>query len=306
MKCRNAYIAPGGHAYGCGQCVPCRINRRRVWQHRIMLESLQHSDNAFVTLTYNDDKIPAGDTLVPKDAQDWLKRLRYNTDLKLRYYLVGEYGDQTMRPHYHAILFGFPSCFRGNTRLSKTGKPCCAACTEIQKSWSIDNEPLGHILVGQVTLDSAQYVANYTTKKMTKPDDERLEGRHPEFARMSLRPGIGYSAMHEVADKVLQWVDQNEDVPTSLTHGRKPMPLGRYLTRTLREMSGRDKNAPLDTVLKVQEEMQPMRDRVKEMAGHLPLSIQNHLLTEAIRVSNDQAFQNQQARARIFRQRRSL
>ena len=101
MLCRKPYVGPAG-AFPCGQCLPCRLNRRRTWTHRIMLEAMCHGDNAFVTLTYEDDNVRS---LVPKDPQDWLKRIRKAVEpLRLRYYLVGEYGDISERPHYHVAL----------------------------------------------------------------------------------------------------------------------------------------------------------------------------------------------------------
>lgn len=90
--------------------MPCRLNRRRLWTHRLLLEQLKHGDSCFLTLTYDEKHLPEGGSLVPKHAQDFLKRLRSKTNLKLRYYLVGEYGEDTERPHYHVALFGYPNC----------------------------------------------------------------------------------------------------------------------------------------------------------------------------------------------------
>jgi len=128
MRCKNPYIPTGkGKAYPCGQCLPCRINRRRIWAHRIMLEAGLYGDNAFITLTYDDEHDPT--SLEPKHAQTFLKRLRHNYPKPIRYYLVGEYGESTDRPHYHAALFNFPACQNGNSRYSRTsGLRCCQPC----------------------------------------------------------------------------------------------------------------------------------------------------------------------------------
>lgn len=169
--CKKPFVK-GISPFPCGQCLPCRLNRRRLWTHRLLLEQHSHEFSSFATLTYSDDALPAGNTLVPKHTQDWLKRLRalLGPARPLRYYLVGEYGDESQRPHYHAALFGL-SHLEGEL---------------LRTSWGH-----GHIQLGTLTKESAQYIAGYVTKKMTAPDDPRLQGRHPEFARMSLRPGIG-------------------------------------------------------------------------------------------------------------------
>lgn len=191
----------------------------------MILETLKHDGSCFVTLTYNDESLPVGGTLVPKDAQDFLKRLRKAcAPIKVRFYLVGEYGDKTFRPHYHLALFGLPM----------------SAAQMIADAWSRDGKPLGHVVVGSLTFESAGYVAGYVTKKMTKEDDPRLEGRYPEFARMSLRPGIGAHAMDDVS-RILytkhgcRELAETGDVPATLMHGGKSFPLGRYLRRKLRE-----------------------------------------------------------------------
>jgi hypothetical protein len=189
----------------------------------MMLESFKHEEYCFVTLTYSNEFYPPDGSLRPKDAQLWLKRLRKAVHpVSFRFFLVGEYGDETGRAHYHAILFGLGE----------------SAASIVQQTWG-----KGNTLTGSFTHDSAQYVAGYTIKKMTGKDDERLDGRHPEFARMSLRPGIGAKAMEDVARSLtsqhgVKALIENQDVPTTLRHGSKLMPLGRYLTRRLRNESG--------------------------------------------------------------------
>jgi hypothetical protein len=215
MLCSKPFVS-GSLPFGCGQCLPCRISRRRVWVHRMMLESLCHSDSSFVTLTYAPDQLPEGATVVPKHTQDWLKRLRKLVGpLRLRYFLVGEYGELTQRPHYHAAVFG----------LAQSSQKL------VEESWG-----LGHVLVGSLTKDSCAYIAQYVTKKMTSKADARLGGRHPEFARMSLRPGIGARFLERVvpllSPRVLELC--GGDVPRVLRHGSSDLPLGRYLRSKLR------------------------------------------------------------------------
>lgn len=219
-----------------------------------MLESLQHGDNTFVTLTYSDEHCPS--ELAPKHVTDWLKRLRFSiAPHQIRYYLVGEYGDQTFRPHYHAALFGLPNCRRGITWVSRDGGRCCSMCDIVADSWS-----LGNVVLAPLNVKTAAYIAGYVTKKMTHKDDPRLEGRHPEFARMSLRPGIGHPALHEIASEIMRFdLEKTEDdVPSGLRHGSSVFPLGRYLRRKLRLMVGLDEHCPDAVLDKMAEEMLPL------------------------------------------------
>lgn len=201
-----------------------------------MLESLDHAENSFVTLTY----APAAGVsdLVPKHLSDWLKRLRKRiAPRRVRFFAVGEFGTHTGRPHFHCALFGWPSC-RGGPY--ESGVCQCVACSVVRETWGY-----GHVLVGTLEMKSAQYIAGYVTKKMTRWDDPRLNGRHPEFARMSLRPGIGASAMWNVASEMMRYsLEDRGDVPLVLLHGGRRLPLGRYLVRKLREMVGKDAAAP--------------------------------------------------------------
>lgn len=245
--------------------MPCRFNRRRMWTHRIMLEANEKEDNCFVTLTYADEHLPrtfnGKETLEPKHLQDWLKRFRATINpIKIRYFAVGEYGDRTFRPHYHLALFGWPECRHGFSRYTKRRQSCCASCDTILDSWG-----LGQIAVGSLEASSAQYVAGYVTKKMTFSDDPRLEGRNPEFARMSLRPGIGTFFMHDVASEMLKFnLDQTQaDVPSALRHGSRTLPLGRHLRRKLREALGKDGDASIYEKIKYQEEMRPLLEAAK-------------------------------------------
>jgi len=160
-----------------------------------MHETKGHVISSFVTLTYRNDSLPVGHTLVKDDLQRFFKRLRKSIyPNKLRYYAVGEYGGQTSRPHYHAIIFGYRpsdckeygiaynSAYGSNKRENKlyTSKKLDAIWKE------------GNCMIGSVDWESASYVARYCVDKMT--GDKAIAyyaGRLPEFSLMSRRPGIG-------------------------------------------------------------------------------------------------------------------
>lgn len=246
--------------------MPCRINKRRVWAHRIMLEASLYKDNAFVTVTYDDEHVPKDELgrfiLQADDLRDFLKRMRSDVaPRKLRYFAVGEYGhdgEREWNPHYHLAVFNLPHCVRILENDAVRRKECsCAICDWISTKWG-----KGRIHVGRLQPESAQYICGYVTKKMTLDDDYRLDGRPPEFSRMSLKPGIGADFMCEVADRVLKFdLEVDGDVPTQLQHGRDVRPLGRYLTRRLRKECGRDEKAPQETLDKMGEELREVRSR---------------------------------------------
>jgi len=152
-----------------------------------MNEVKQAHGSCFVTLTYDDVHLPPNGTLVVSHCQNFFKRLRKNIHpRKVRYFLGAEYGDVGRRPHYHAILFGLT---KEDTRT-------------IERSWG-----LGFVHVGDVTHDSACYVARYTEKKLY--GDGRIDyvGRKviPEFGLMSSNPGIGAA----YADQNKNFIKQN-------------------------------------------------------------------------------------------------
>lgn len=208
--------------FGCGQCMPCRVNKSREWQFRLLLENTTNPFSAFITLTYDQENIPDYGNLSKRDAQLFLKRFRSRCENgSVRYYLVGEYGDSSSRPHYHAIMF--------------TNAPITES--KVSDSWR-----LGHIMVGGVTAQSARYVTGYVMKKMNRKEDTRLLGKEPEFAIMSkMNGGLGYNAIKKVAE-VLNGAPyyRSKEVIRVLTVARKNFPLGRYLTKKLAEMVGVD------------------------------------------------------------------
>lgn len=189
---------------------------------------------------------------------------------RLRYYLVGEYGDEAERPHYHAVLFGYPPCEHGGTRHG--GARCCSPCGTLYQTWGF-----GRISNDLLVPETAAYTCGYVTKKLTQASDPRLMGRHPEFARMSRRPGIGGDFVHDIADRLLSnptVLHRSHDVPSQLYHGSKPWPLGRYLQRRLRKAVGRDEKTP-QAVLDLQKEA---LSKVRSYAFENSLSFKDTIL----------------------------
>lgn len=172
MQCNFQVVCtrPNGLKYlrPCGQCTPCRITAQKRWASRILQEAQFHPESIFVTLTYSDENVPK--SLDKRTAQLWLKRYRDQIyPRKIRYFLVGEYGEETGRPHFHAVIF--------------SGR--CTDVDIIKNSWSY-----GFVMVAPMTDARARYVAKYVLKKLGAPPNYS-DGRLREFALMSRRPGIG-------------------------------------------------------------------------------------------------------------------
>lgn len=184
----------------CNRCIGCRLEYSRQWAGRIMAE-LQTSDSGiFVTLTYRDEELIYGGQshgiLVPDHLQRFWKRLRkYFGGRSIRYFACGEYGDKSRRPHYHACIFDvdFPD---KKYHSFKDGNYLYTSAT-LDRLWTH-----GMCTIGDVTFESAAYVARYCLKKRmgnTKVTYDE-EGITPEFARMSRRPAIGakwYERFHK-------------------------------------------------------------------------------------------------------------
>lgn len=163
-----------------------------------MHESRMHEVSSFVTLTYKDECIPYGDTLHYPHFQDFMKSLRHKlAPKKVRFFMCGEYGETTRRPHYHVALFGCG--FQGDRypwRMSSAGFQLYRSPL-LEQLWDFGNAE-----IGDLSFESAAYVARYCTKKITGdkadahyaklvPDTGEIVQCVPEFARMSLKPGIG-------------------------------------------------------------------------------------------------------------------
>ncbi len=181
----------GNFNVGCGKCYQCVAQRKAQWEFRIQQEQKTCLSSAFLTLTYDEGHIPTtnGAThLHKKDLQNFIKTLRnenlrnYKKEYKLktikdaqqeapqiRYFACGEYGEETNRPHYHIILFNYPSKHY-DTLSQLWGK--------------------GHVHVGDVN----NATIGYTAKYLMKPKEDK-HIKWPMFNTMSRRPFIGHQYM---------------------------------------------------------------------------------------------------------------
>lgn len=227
----------------CGQCIGCRVEKAQSWATRLEAERHFHLHSRFLTVTYDDDHLPEGYTLVPDDLRWFIRRLRRwakaNLGVRIRFFGVGEYGELAMvpvvgfslgRPHYHVIAFGLYFFDEKKAESSRSGEDQFYSET-LDRLWG-----KGRARIGMVTRESAGYVAGYAVKKMTgnKAEDhyKQLDIRsgvvytvEPEFVRMSNRPGIGRRFVEKFKTDVFP--------ADHVVQGGKPRKVPRYFDKVL-------------------------------------------------------------------------
>lgn len=216
----------------CGKCIGCRIDRSRMWALRCAHEAKLHLENCFITLTYNPENLPEDTGLVKKHLQDFFRRMRKNVG-NFRYFACGEYGEKDGRPHYHAIIFGLSfNSDRKFFKKSPAGYDLFIS-KQLQDQW-----PFGFASVSPFSYTAAAYTARYILKKVGGSNAnnhyQRLNLRTgelslvtPEFALMSLKPGIGHG----------WWEKYKGDAFPSdfLVHDGKKHVVPRYYTNLLKK-----------------------------------------------------------------------
>lgn len=198
-------------------------------------EAQMHPVNSFATLTYDNSSLPSNYSVDKTEIQLFMKRLRKSLEpQQVRFFAVGEYGEQTLRPHYHLILFNYRPDDLKFYKKSKSGHPTYTS-EALSKIW-----PYGHSDIGSVTHQSAGYCARYSMKKLTGENENVTQyytRQHPvtgvwhtvepEFALSSRRPGIGST-----------WFDKHKTdcFPSDyvVVDGRK-QPVPSYYTKKLEE-----------------------------------------------------------------------
>lgn len=190
----------------CGQCTGCRLERSRQWAMRCYHEASLYNDNCFITLTYSDEFLPADNSLDLSAFQLFMKRLRKRFYPGIRFFHCGEYGEDLGRPHYHACLFNFD--FPDKELFSIRNGQRYYTSSLLQELW-----PFGFSIIGDVTFESAAYVARYCVKKVTgyaadfhysfiDPVTGEWKWRKPEYGTMSRRPGIGAKWLQQFCSDV--------------------------------------------------------------------------------------------------------
>lgn len=180
----------------CGQCIGCRNDKVDAWATRCMHESKMHEHNSFITLTYADEFLPEDYSVHVREFQLFMKRLRKDLNTPIRFFACGEYGPLNLRPHYHALIFGYAFPDRIFKCHSDSGEPLFTS-EQLSKAW-----PYGRSDLGSVTYKSAGYVAGYVRDKITgdpalrhylrtHPRSGQTVKVEPEFSLQSRRPGIG-------------------------------------------------------------------------------------------------------------------
>lgn len=190
----------------CGRCIACQNNRRSSWVLRNRFENLNSESSIFVTLTYDDENVPLTKnqelTLDYEDVKKFMKRLRKKfPDSSLKYFLCGEYGSHTFRPHYHAIIYNLP--------LLNNGKDF----VEYYNKILADTWGLGHVTSSVVTDARIGYI----TKYIIKSEDDRKKYQETEIKRPKLlvSRGIGKGLEARVSPQsgTLRFFGQSYVVP---------------------------------------------------------------------------------------------
>lgn len=298
----------------CRQCQLCRQNKRRQKTTRMALEARNWNDSLFVTLTYDDEHLPTqymdpntgqyffhdGGVLCPPDLRLFINKIRVKLPPKsFRYFACGEYGDETFRPHYHLVFFGFSKAKHESL---------------IRESWS---EPYSKIpfcspdrldvQVPKSDWDVAQYCCSYIMKRMTNASDPRLENRTPEFFRSS--KGIGLSFVDDYV-RALQTQSGNaytarmEDIPRSILLNGKNLPLDRYMQEKILNALDPDQKIKKARLTKFEKSMSSLRTRASIRKKIDPGQVSLSDLANQLQLETAQAVKNVETKADIFTRRK--
>lgn len=227
------YAAVQGQMIRCGKCLGCRMDKSKEWANRCLMELQYHQEAYFLTLTYDDQHVPityypdpeTGEaqpalTLRKKDFQAFMKRLRKRCEPdKLRFFACGEYGGQTHRPHYHAIVFGlrlndlvlyehapkgdlYQSNFLTSVWATRKAPRRHGSVTPLTADPDYFSEPWGRVLASKVTWATCAYVARYTTKKLYGPDAVAYDQFNLERPFLDCSKGLGRQYYEDHAQAV--------------------------------------------------------------------------------------------------------
>lgn len=172
----------------CRQCIGCRIDRSSEWAMRCEHELKFHDESCFLTLTLDDEHFPTSqDDFVAKYVLG-LKRIRRHSP-RIRTFGCLELGTHTRRPHGHLLVFGRD--FSRDEPVSRgPNGDLVYRSNELDALWG-----LGHASVGELTRESAGYVARYVVAERSDRAGPVLEAvPHPVSGEpVFLRPAAPWA-----------------------------------------------------------------------------------------------------------------
>lgn len=166
----------------CGKCLECRLDYARQWAVRCVHEAQMHKENSFITLTYSDEKL-ISEKLNYSDFQKFAKRLRRSVNSPIGYFVTGEYGEKTKRPHWHACIFGW-SPPDGTPAYKNERQDQFYHSKKLAELWGN-----GNCDYTELNFKTAGYCARYAAKKLVHGYDQDHEF-HP-ISKKSSKHAIG-------------------------------------------------------------------------------------------------------------------
>ncbi len=260
----------------CGKCIGCRLEYSRIWANRNVLESVMHPDgtNWFFTLTIDDDHLVQGcegfPTTVLDDLTAFMKALRqhwskvHGVTSGIRFYGTNEYGDESMRPHYHVLIFGCPLYDLEYYKTTGNGDILYKS-KELDELWK-----QGFVTVAEFNWNTAAYTSRYVMKKANGIDAASYDalGIESEKPRMSRRPGIARTFYEAHAGSIY---DLDEIVlPAGKNGTLKVISPPRYFDELLK----RDDISLFDKIKADRERIQKLRKEVNyQLQGYDPVEL---------------------------------
>lgn len=199
----------------CGHCIGCQLDKANMWKNRLMAEYRLSKCSYFLTITYADEFL-FSPFLQKEHIQKFCKSikdyfLKHFNYKDIKYYVVGEYGSKSLRPHFHAIFFNLPLDIKDfslcgincNLIPEKDFYKCklldygVSTGCKLYKCKFLDNfRHYGNIIVGSTTAQSTAYCARYCNKKLNRDETEkellRILKIQPEFLLCSKNLGKEY------------------------------------------------------------------------------------------------------------------
>lgn len=221
MRCTNPITIDIGKKTGagiwrevrCKKCLACRITIRKEWSLRLLTELHYYKDNSlFCTLTYDDEHCPL--SLNKREIQLFNKRLRQSVrPNKYKFFMCGEYGDKTFRPHYHFLFFGI-NMSHIDIIMSIWDK-----C-----DWS--NYHIRNKSFDYVANHNIEYVSGYIHSKLSGPD------LYYQYIEQNLEPPFRLSSKH----LGMQYIEDNKEQlieDKSIRRNGHDVPLPEYYRKKL-------------------------------------------------------------------------